>query len=62
MTQEYDNAFVENTQGETEAESHDLTLELKSFLECLSSIVLRQLHVESPAESVSSARTASEAA
>ena len=48
MTQEHDTAFTENAQGPSEPESKDLTLEEESFLECLSSIVLRQLHAESP--------------
>ena len=50
MTHEHDNAFTENAQGLSETEMRDLTREEESFLECLSSIVLRQLHAESPAE------------
>ena len=50
MTQENHTVCVEEAQGESEDESHELTLEEESFLECLSSIVLRQLHAESSAE------------
>ena len=62
MTHDYDNANAENAQGKPEEEPQDLTLEVASFLECLSSIVLRQLHAESSAESGMSAHDASKAA
>ena len=62
MTHDYDNANAENAQGKPEEEPQDLTLEVASFLECLSSIVLRQLHTESPAESEMSAHEAGKAA
>ena len=50
MTQENHTVCVDKAQGDSEEESEDLTLEVESFLECLSSIVLRQLHAESSAE------------
>ena len=52
MTQENHTVCVENAQGECEGKSQELTLEEESFLECLSSIVLRQLHAESPSDPV----------
>ena len=52
MTQDDHTVYIENAQDECEGKSQELTLKEESFLECLSSIVLRQLHAEPPSDPV----------